>query len=566
MTSHQAHDSDGSQRHTTWARRQSVFRRAGVALCALLTGLAVSLGSASVAPAATPILIGAGTNASVAVDGAGTAFIVYNDNDDDLPEPRAVLHFCRLPRGGAACERRLDIALPGTTLTRPQVFVEGRTVRIFAFRYDVPGPEFTVSYVLTSTDGGSTFGAPIRAGTLVAGEDAVAGPGTDGISVVTEHAGGARYQRVDANKPSPVDSNGRSTLPSANFGGEYPLNSAVGLVNATTPLVTFNALNYTAAFRVFKGSGDVNDAANWSDAQVIAPHGEYGRLAEGPSGLFSQLSAGNPYRLDVRRFDGSTFGAPTSIPISEGAPSSDLAQDPGGMLFSLWPENSGVEGPRLRYASSPDGVSWRRADLAAFAHPVINLRAAAAADHLGYAVMDVSPPEGRQIYAVPLAPAPPPPPLPPPATITPRPSAGAPVPVKVFGFSMTRSTFCVGGRCPSARRGTVLRFGSSVPARVEFLIDRRLTGRRVAGRCRPTTRRNRGSQRCGYYAEAGSFSRAATVGVNSIGFSGRIDGRALRPGTYRLSLTATGASGARSTARIRFRVHPPNPARARGER
>ncbi|MDQ3631189.1 MAG: hypothetical protein M3417_07995, partial [Actinomycetota bacterium] len=131
------------------------------------------------------------------------------------------------------------------------------------------------------------------------------------------------------------------------------------------------------------------------------------------------------------------------------------------------------------------------------------------------------------------------------------------VPVAVFGFSMTRSTFCVGGRCPAARRGTVLRFGSSVPAQVEFLLDRRLTGRRVAGRCRRTTRRNRGSQRCGYYAEAGSFSRAATVGVNSIGFSGRIDGRALRPGIYRLSLTAVDANGIRSAAqRLRFRVLP----------
>ncbi|CAA9499417.1 MAG: tolB protein precursor, periplasmic protein involved in the tonb-independent uptake of group A colicins [uncultured Solirubrobacteraceae bacterium] len=175
-------------------------------------------------------------------------------------------------------------------------------------------------------------------------------------------------------------------------------------------------------------------------------------------------------------------------------------------------------------------------------------------------------PLARPLATTPVPPSPPPAPgagtaRPPGGGATQVPGNGsAPpgVPVAVFGFSMTRSTFCVGGRCPPSRRGTVLRFGSSVPARAEFLVDRRLTGRRVAGRCRRTTRRNRGSQRCGYYAEAGSFSRAATVGVNSIGFSGRIDGRALRPGIYRLSLTTVDANGIRFAAqRIRFRVSPP---------
>lgn len=126
------------------------------------------------------------------------------------------------------------------------------------------------------------------------------------------------------------------------------------------------------------------------------------------------------------------------------------------------------------------------------------------------------------------------------------------------GVSLARSAFCVGQRCPRSRRGTAVRFGLSGPASVRFRIDRRLAGRRVGGRCRRATRRNRDGRRCSLYAKVGSFSRPGTAGANRIPFSGKIGTRALRPGSYRLSITAIGANGARSAVkRIRFRVYPP---------
>ncbi len=145
----------------------------------------------------------------------------------------------------------------------------------------------------------------------------------------------------------------------------------------------------------------------------------------------------------------------------------------------------------------------------------------------------------------------------PPGDDTPQ---GAPA---MSGVSLTRSAFCVGRRCPRSRRGTAVRFGLSGPASVRFRVDRRLAGRRVGGRCRRATRRNRDGRRCSLYAKVGSFSRPGTAGANRIPFSGKIGTRALRPGSYRLSVTAIGANGARSAVkRIRFRVYPPN--RARG--
>ena len=124
-------------------------------------------------------------------------------------------------------------------------------------------------------------------------------------------------------------------------------------------------------------------------------------------------------------------------------------------------------------------------------------------------------------------------------------------------FSLTRPDFCVGRNCPRSRRGTVLRFTLSAAGRVEFAFERRLTGRRADGRCGRPTAHNRGGRRCSYYANAGSFSQRATAGANSVAFTGRVAGRALRPGSYRLTLTAISAAGARSTTqRIHFTVSP----------
>jgi hypothetical protein len=56
-------------------------------------------------------------------------------------------------------------------------------------------------------------------------------------------------------------------------------------------------------------------------------------------------------------------------------------------------------------------------------------------------------------------------------------------------------------------------------------------------------------RRCSYYANAGSFSRPATAGANSVAFTGRSAGRAPRPGSYRVTLTRSApAAPARNAA------------------
>jgi hypothetical protein len=153
------------------------------------------------------------------------------------------------------------------------------------------------------------------------------------------------------------------------------------------------------------------------------------------------------------------------------------------------------------------------------------------------------------------------PPPPPPA----RRNGSVERPLILSKLGLTRRAFCVGRRCPRSRRGTLLRFALSAAARVEFALQQRVSARRTGNGCRRATRQNRRGRRCSYYANAGSFSRAATAGVNRVAFTGQFAGRALPRGSYRLSLTAIGAGGARSTTqRVDFTVsRPPRAPRER---
>jgi hypothetical protein len=83
--------------------------------------------------------------------------------------------------------------------------------------------------------------------------------------------------------------------------------------------------------------------------------------------------------------------------------------------------------------------------------------------------------------------------------------------------------------------GSTVRYGLTSAAQVGFTVERALKGRKVGGKCRKQTAANRDRKRCTRYkALKGGFSHAGAAGQNSFKFSGRIRGKALSPGKYRL--------------------------------
>ena len=106
-------------------------------------------------------------------------------------------------------------------------------------------------------------------------------------------------------------------------------------------------------------------------------------------------------------------------------------------------------------------------------------------------------------------------------------------------------------------RRTKIRYTLSEPAHVTFGVERRAAGRRaVDGRCVKPSRKNRGRNPCArYLALRGRLRHDGQTGPNARTFTGRIGGRALKPGRYRLGAVAEDAAGNRSkTRRASFTV------------
>jgi hypothetical protein len=130
----------------------------------------------------------------------------------------------------------------------------------------------------------------------------------------------------------------------------------------------------------------------------------------------------------------------------------------------------------------------------------------------------------------------------------------------ITSLAVSPSVFSAASRGASIaqrrRVGTRVSYTLSAPATVTFSAQRAAKGRRVGGRCRRPTRRNRARRSCRrFVALRGSFVHAGAAGANSFRFTGRLRGRKLRLGRHRLQARAVDSAGNRSpAARTGFRI------------
>ena len=93
---------------------------------------------------------------------------------------------------------------------------------------------------------------------------------------------------------------------------------------------------------------------------------------------------------------------------------------------------------------------------------------------------------------------------------------------------------------------------------VRVLVDLARPGRTSGGRCVAPTKRNRAAKACTRYTRKASFTFGAAAGTVSRTFTAKIGKTTLAPGKYRLTVSATSATGVRSTTSpsVRFTVLP----------
>jgi hypothetical protein len=107
--------------------------------------------------------------------------------------------------------------------------------------------------------------------------------------------------------------------------------------------------------------------------------------------------------------------------------------------------------------------------------------------------------------------------------------------------------------------GTKVRYTLNEAARVRFTVQQaqpgRKTGTGTKTRCVPQTNKNRKAKKCTRLVNLlGTFTLNGRAGANSFRFSGRIGGKRLKPGSYRLvaTPTANGRTGKRVSATFRI--------------
>jgi hypothetical protein len=111
------------------------------------------------------------------------------------------------------------------------------------------------------------------------------------------------------------------------------------------------------------------------------------------------------------------------------------------------------------------------------------------------------------------------------------------------GLSFSSTVFAAaksGASVAKAKVGTKVTFSVSEGSTVKFTVDRKTVGRKVGKKCKALTKANAKKKACTRWVKVpGSFSVRAGAGKNTFTFRGRVGGKSLRPGKYRLSGRAT---------------------------
>src|SRR3954454_4083068 len=398
--------------------------------------LALALAPTAHAAVTQPLNLGIGENPNATLRADGTADIVWDGRGSNSGQ----LTYCQLPPTSTACS--VQTLLPtgqSDSLVLPIVFGSGTTVKVVSYRYGLTSPStgFSGTLMYTSTDGGATFDTGVEIGET-APYDLQAGPGNVVSAVTSANQCGGCFQAM------PLD--GTKATGPAVLSPDYGGLGTITMLDANTPLVVQGKSNGTYKWFRFNGTGDINDAANWTVGADIGVF-DYPHLVSGPTGTFmiSQDAFSGP-NVVVRRWNGNGFDAPS--PLQEGTHAQYAQEDASGRIHVVSNiYDPGKTGAALFYASSDAGSNWAR-ERVVYPTTADAMRTAFGTDHYGVLV-------GRlitdgTIFAARIGPS------------AAEPSAGA-----FVGASLVSGTVLI--QVPGSKRFVELRKGDVIP--VGSLVD-----------------------------------------------------------------------------------------------
>lgn len=301
----------------------------------------------------------------VIVDGGGNAYVAWTSEGVGTGvEP---VKFCKIAPGGSCSPVTLPI--PGATSISESasaafpVFGPGGTVYVVAPRYAIDDVIYW-----TSTNGGASFDGGTEnenysnktapTDVFLQGSNFLIGAYNPGLGFSTAEVGGLGGGGFAFTNPS--------------SGGV--LSSSMALDGANPVIAYANFDNpYSIFFYRYKGAGSLTAESSWSNS-TFATNGYAPSLAGGPAGLFMasyDYSGGpNADAVDVRRFDGTGFGAAKRLAVDSqpnlyagGA----IAQSPSGNRLAVaWPGVRGGDNAYVMrlFTSTDGGASYAESQIA----------------------------------------------------------------------------------------------------------------------------------------------------------------------------------------------------------
>jgi hypothetical protein len=290
---------------------------------------------------------------SIAMEPDGSMVAVY-----DIQSGAGKTVVCVLDRGKSACaDKPLLTPLDNdSTFDTPEVFIPSAN-HVYVLQSTCCDSSTSGDNLLyASTDGGKTFGAPVRVGGQVA-VNAAALVGNNIVFSEGDQRSGQMIQSVSLSSPGPPPSSANPITKTAyDIGvGDYHNGALVGS--------DFDGATFDTTYVTYARAGsDFNSTSSYTTVGTFTRESLLGM--SGAALLTEQGTAHNPALL--RLFNGSGFSAARTVPGTAGGGPEWFAveQDPSGAVHVF--SERGLASPSydlIEESTSNGGKTWTRADL-----------------------------------------------------------------------------------------------------------------------------------------------------------------------------------------------------------
>ncbi len=337
-------------------------RRAGLSI-GLICAIGMALGGAAQAspagggvkgdpqPELKPFKIGsANAPGSVALEPGGAIVTAYGAKSGTTGETVV----CVLKRGGHSCPKPVDLhPLDGDSMFgTPQVFAlsDSHLVVLQGTCCDNLDNSPGDNLLYSSTDGGKTFGPPVRVGTV--GVDVAALVGNDIVVMAQDNFRGAQVQSVQVTPTvGPATETALANSHPASEAGvsDYRGGVLAGSTFAGSKTVT-TFVEYAPKGSDFGASKSYRGVGSFAGEDILRLSGD----------ALLTVQTGGKQWARIRLFNGHSFGAPHNVPgTSGGGPELFTAdQDPSGAVHVFSIRGLGSPIYHLIERTTKNGSSW----------------------------------------------------------------------------------------------------------------------------------------------------------------------------------------------------------------